>query len=272
MGDLKQDNLLGIMKFFIAVDCEGVACAVGAPGGTLNDSPNYEFARLQATREANAAAQGLFEAGATEVIVCDAHSSGVNLHYDLLDERCLIANGAGSNIRFPGMDSTFQGVVFVGYHAMDSTLRAVMCHTYSSIGYQYMKVNGDFVGELAMDAAVAGEMGVPALFVASDDKCIAEAKRFFPSIQTVTTKQSLGWNSALSKHPLRVVKEIQKEVVQAVKRRTECKPFRFKNPLEIEVRYKRIEAAEGKARQFKNWKHVDAYTVQASFESISDFF
>ena len=52
------------MKFVVAVDCEGVACGVGSPGASLNSSRNLEFAKLQATREADAAVRGLFEAGA----------------------------------------------------------------------------------------------------------------------------------------------------------------------------------------------------------------
>ena len=44
------------IKFAIGVDCEGVACAVGSPGASLNSSRNLEFAQLQATREADAAA------------------------------------------------------------------------------------------------------------------------------------------------------------------------------------------------------------------------
>ena len=72
-------------KYYIAVDCEGVACAVGTPGVGLADSENYRFACLQATREANAAVRALFDAGADEVTVWDAHGSGINLLYDELD-------------------------------------------------------------------------------------------------------------------------------------------------------------------------------------------
>ena len=52
------------MKFYIAVDCEGPACVVGEPGKGLGSGENYRFACLQATREANAAARALFDAGA----------------------------------------------------------------------------------------------------------------------------------------------------------------------------------------------------------------
>ena len=84
------------MKFYIAVDCEGPACVVGEPGKGLGSGENYRFACLQATREANAAARALFDAGAQEVVVWDAHGTGVNLQYDLLDPRCASCWAAGT--------------------------------------------------------------------------------------------------------------------------------------------------------------------------------
>ena len=92
------------MKFSIGVDCEGVACAVGSPGASLNESRNLSFATKQATREADAAARGLFDAGAEQVIVWDSHNGSLNLDYDELDERCDIAIGVDFETRWPGVD------------------------------------------------------------------------------------------------------------------------------------------------------------------------
>ncbi len=52
-------------RFYIGVDCEGVACAVGVPGQNLGDGCNYTFAARQATREADAAPDGV-RAGRTD--------------------------------------------------------------------------------------------------------------------------------------------------------------------------------------------------------------
>ena len=46
------------MRFIIGVDCEGEACVVGTPGEGIGER-QAEFARRQATREANAAATAL---------------------------------------------------------------------------------------------------------------------------------------------------------------------------------------------------------------------
>ena len=130
------------MKFYIAVDCEGPACVVGEPGKGLGSGENYRFACLQATREANAAARALFDAGAQEVVVWDAHGTGVNLQYDLLDPRCRILLGSGHRGRFAGMDKSYTAVLFIGYHARENTSRAVLAHTFCSTAFQYYKLDG----------------------------------------------------------------------------------------------------------------------------------
>jgi len=227
---------------------------------------------LQATREANAAARGLFEAGAKQVIVWDNHNGSLNLNYDLLDERCDIALGVNFEHRFPGMDGEFSGVALVGYHAMDNTIDGVMSHSFSSSTYQYLKVNGQEVGEMAIDGAVAGEMGVPVVFVSSDDKGTAEAKRFFPNIETVTTKQAMGWNAAVSKHPKRSVHEIYETIQKVVERLDKFEPFGFSSPLEFEIRFKRPDRAQAACRGYKAAERLDAYTVRYQLESIMDYY
>lgn len=260
------------MKFVIAVDCEGPACVVGAPGGTLNDAPaQYEFARRQATAEASAAARGLFAAGATQVIIWDTHGAGVNLVYEELDERCDIFNGVRGD-RMDFLDNTFAGLLFIGYHARDNTLAAPLAHTFSSSTYQWIKINGREIGEIAVDAAVAGAHGVPAIFMASDDKAVAEAQEFFPGITTVTTKVGYSWNAALSKHPHRVLKEIEAAAQTAAANRANVKPFAFASPVELEIRHKRIDTADDAARPINGWQRVDAYTVKRTLQSVTDWF
>ncbi len=260
------------MKFIVAVDCEGVAGAVGTPGGTLNDSPNWEFARLQATREADAAARGFFAAGATQVIVWDNHGGGVNLHYDHLDERCDIALGAGFPHRFPGLDGTFAGVALVGYHAMDNTVDGVMAHSFSSAAYQAMRINGRDVGEIEIDAAMAGEYGVPLILVASDAQAVAQACAICPHIETVVTKQGLGWNAAISQHPRRAVAAIEAAATRAASRAGSMAPFCVPGPLAFEIRYKRMDAAQAASRGLKGGTRVDPFTVRWDLARLSDYF
>ena len=262
-------------KYCVAVDLEGVACAVGTYGqGLAEGTKNYPFAALQATREANAAAKALFDSGAKDVIVWDNHGTGVNLNYDLLDKRCRIAMGAGSRTRFPGVDESYDGVLFIGYHSYDAP-RAVLAHVYSSSTFTSHLINGKPVGELQIDAAIAGKRGVKTLFVSADDVCVAQAKESFPWINTVVTKQALAWNSCISEHPERVCESIYASVLDAVKNIDKMRAYTIETPFELTLSYKRIEYAQGCC--FRNpdgslFEAVDAYTRRGTLEDIEQYF
>lgn len=242
MGGLRTVILEG-KNFYLGVDCEGAACVVGEPGIGLGAGEQYQFAKKQAAREANAAAQALFDLGAQRVVVWDNHGSGCNLDYDLLDSRVEIVLGSGHKGRFPLLDESFSGVMFLGYHARENTAGAVLAHTYSSKSFQYFKLDGKEVGEMEIDAAFAALNKVPVMFCSSDDKCISQAKEAFPWAETLVTKQSLSWTSAMSRHPAAVCQEIRETVRRAAHRLPEMECYRLPSPLTVEIRYKRMEDA-----------------------------
>lgn len=246
------------MKFMIAVDCDGPACVVGEPGRALSDSRDMVFAREQATREADAAARALFDSGAEKVVVWDNHGAGSNLVFDRLDPRCEIVLGAGFERRFPLLDETYTGVLMIGYHAMEGTPNAVLAHTYSPWAYAEIRANGQPVGEIALDAAVAGELGVPLIFVASDDKGCAEARQFMPWIETVETKMAYGRTCAYSKHPHVVEEEIYQNVKSAVSELCRMEKYLFAKPINIEIRFKKVLKAL-KARVRRSGWHFAGY-------------
>jgi len=261
------------MKFMVAVDLEGVACAYGPCEGNVEDAFNIDFVRKQATREANAAVCALFECGAEEVIVWDNHGRGCSLDYDMLDEKCKIAIGSTVGTRYPILDDTFSGVIMIGYHAMASNSEAVLAHTYSSVKYQHIKVNGVELGEVGIDGAIAGEKGVPVIFVSGDDKCVAEAKEIMPWVEAVETKQSFAYTRIVSKHPKTTVKEIYEGVKNAVKRLDEMKCFTVKTPVNVEVRYKRTDTATHAKLVDMNgnfFKALDAYTRTGTMKTLEN--
>lgn len=259
------------MKFMIGVDCDGPACVVGDPGKALSFSRDMPFAREQATREADAAARGLFDAGAERVMVWDNHGLGSNLLFDRLDRRCEVVLGSGFERRFPGLERSYDGVLMIGYHAMEGTPNAVLAHTYSPHAYRAIRANGVAVGEIALDAAVAGELGVPLLFLASDEQGCAEAKRFMPWVQTVATKQGLGRNCACSKHPVVAEEEIYSGVKRAVERAGEMTPFTFEKPVRLEIEFRRTtQALKARVRR-RNWRLVGLNTLRTTLSSMLEW-
>jgi len=260
------------MRFLVAVDAEGLACVFGEPGRSLNDSRDLDFAREEATRETNAVARGLFGAGAQEVVVWDNHNGSLNLRYDEIEKRCRILAGVGEVRRMSTVDQGYAGLILLGYHAMEGTIDAVLAHSFSSVTYQYLKVNGREVGEMAIDGAIAGTAGVPVVMVASDRAGCAEAKEFFPWAALVETKQGLGRNMALSRSPAHVQAELEATAGEAVAALDTMRPFTFSSPVTYEVRYQRADAAESRSRTDRRFRRVDAFTVVARGSSVCDFF
>ena len=259
------------MKFMIAVDCDGPACVVGEPGKALSDSRDMGFAREQATRETDAAARALFDAGAEKVVVWDNHGAGANLVFDRLDSRCEILLGTGFSRRFPLLDESYAGVLMVGYHAMEGTPGGVLAHTYSPYAYREIRVNGVPVGEMAIDAAVAGELGVPLIFVSSDRKGCEEAGRFMPWVETVETKIGYGRTCAWSKHPAQVVDEIFTNVQKAVGRRDSMQCFRFETPIRFEIVFKSwLGAFKARARR-RGWHLRGFREIGVKLDSMKDW-
>ncbi len=262
-------------KYCISVDLEGVACVVGSYGQGLSEGTrNFSLAISQGTREANAAAKALFDSGAEEVVIWDCHGTGVNLDYSAFDPRCKFIIGAGSRVRFPGIDSSYDGVLFIGYHAYD-TPKATLAHVYSSSTFVSHKINGKEIGELQLDAAIAGKRGVKTLFVSSDDICVSQALESFPWIKTVETKKSLAWNSCISKHPDAVCDEIYSQVRKAVEEKEGMKPYMLPTPFELTVSYKRTEYAQGcNLHNTDNtpFEWVDAYTRRGTLNDPEDYF
>lgn len=131
------------------------------------------------------------------------------------------------------------------------------------------------MGELAIDAAWAGMYGVPVLFCASDDKCVAEARATFGPIAAVETKQSLSWTSAISRHPAAVCRDIYDTVLKAARQGVGVPPFTFAEPLQVELRYQRMDqAAQAALRDVKGkgFAFVDAHTRTGTVASLRDLF
>ena len=137
------------------------------------------------------------------------------------------------------------------------------------------KLDGKEAGELAIDAAYAGELGVPVLFCAGDDACVAEARALFPGLAAVVTKEALSWTSALSRHPQAVCDDIYRTVRAAVPGAGTLVPYCMPGPLSVEIRYKRMEDAARAALTDRNghpFAQPDPFTRSGVVDGVSALF
>ncbi|MHB1356122.1 MAG: M55 family metallopeptidase, partial [Anaerolineae bacterium] len=159
------------MKIFIETDMEGVAGVLDhdtwcQPASASYPGRYYDLGREFLTLEVNAAISGLYEAGASEIIVSDGHGAG-GINPALLDSRVWLARG--STIGWPGeLDDTFDAVIWIGQHAKAGTPHAHLAHT-QWFNYLDQSINGTSIGELGEMALCASELGVPSILASGDE-------------------------------------------------------------------------------------------------------
>jgi len=227
------------MKVYISVDMEGIACVTHGDHVKL-EGTEYEMARKWMTAEANAAIEGAFEAGATEVVVSDSHGHMRNMLPDELHEDALLVRGAPRPLTMmEGLDETFDAAFFVGYHSMAGTAKGILSHTYLGRSVYALRLNGVTVGEPGFNAAIAGHLGVPVALVCGDDTVDAEMGELIPSTERVITKWAISPLSARNLTPKASQKRIRQGAKRALDRLSEIKPWLLERPIRFEVDFMR---------------------------------
>ena len=153
------------LKVYVSVDMEGVAGVVTGdqliPGGF-----EYDRFRRFMTDEAVAAVRGAQAAGATEVVVSDSHGNGESLLIELFPKDVrIVRSWPRHGEMMAGLDSSFAAALFVGYHASTTNPKGVRAHTISSAHFTRVGLNGTAVTEAELNAAYAGALGVPIVFI-----------------------------------------------------------------------------------------------------------
>lgn len=218
------------LKILISVDMEGISGVVASEECSRTAGDDYPYFRRIMTLEANAAVEGALAAGATDIIVRDAHGSGRNILPDLLHRsaRLLRDWSFGPKEMMEGIDDTFAAAVLVGYHARAGTPDAILEHTWSG-AITDVKINEVSLPESGINALVAGHFDVPVVFISGDRAACDQARRLLGDIEAVSVKQGIG-AAVLSHHPEVACEMIKAGVEKAIRNREKCKPFKLAPP------------------------------------------
>ncbi|CAG9180902.1 M55 family metallopeptidase [Cupriavidus respiraculi] len=218
------------MRILISTDIEGVA-GVFHPEQTRAGNGEYERARAWMTREANAAVQGAFAGGATEVLVNDSHGGFRNLVPDLLDPRARLVLGKPRYLgMMSGIESGCDGVCMVGYHGRAQS-RGILAHTINSGAFARVWFNAQELGEAGLYGALAGELGVPVLMASGDDVFVAETRELMPWVRYAQVKTAAGQGSGNTLSPAAACETIAQTVEQAVRQADAARPFEIAGPI-----------------------------------------
>lgn len=246
-------------SIFISVDMEGIG-GVGSPAMTSSSGKDYATARRLMTAELNAVIGALFEAGAGSVLVNDSHGDHQNVLHTDLDPRATYVQGSIKRLGMMAeLDASFDGVVFIGYHAMAGVPDAFLAHTGSG-SVKGLWINGVEVGEGGMNAYYAGSLGVPVI-LASGDRAFAEEIAALTGTPAIVTKDALGSSAARMKSPEIVREELAEGARAALATLGDASPLSIDGPVAVRIRFASttrpyiLEAIDGVRR-------IDGYTVE----------
>ncbi len=231
-------------KVHISVDMEGVA---GVVTGDQLGPQGFEYGRFREfmTKEALAAVTAAKEAGATEIVVADAHGNGENLLIEQFPPDVKIVRAWPRKLgMMAGIDQTFAAAIYIGYHASTTNPTGVRAHTFSSASLARVALNGVEMTEGAWNAAIAGHFNVPVVMASGDDAALAEIRAVIGPIEGAETKRSLGFHSALTLTPQAAVTEITAKVKSGLARRTALSPYKPQGALVVDVTFKNYTPAE----------------------------
>ncbi|MFC0525343.1 M55 family metallopeptidase [Pontibacillus salicampi] len=211
------------MKLYVSVDMEGIT---GLPDISFVDSNkhNYERSRRIMTQETNHVLDTAFGSNVEEILVNDSHSKMNNLLFDELHPSAdLITGDVKPYSMMQGLDESFGGAMFLGYHARAAT-KGVMSHS-MILAVRNFYIDDVTVGELGLNAYVAGYYGVPVLMVAGDDCAAQEAEALIPGVTTAAVKESISRSAVKTLSPKRAEKLLRTRTEQALANRHNVEPL-----------------------------------------------
>jgi D-amino peptidase len=212
------------VKVFLSSDIEGTAGIVDWQQ-VIGPGTEYELGRRLLLAEVNAAIDGALAGGATEIVVNDSHWMMQNLPPSELHGRASYISGKHKPLyMMEGLDATFDAVFFVSYHGSVGADGAILSHTYNPSAIGEVRLNGEPVGESAINALVASHYKVPVALITGDRHTVEESRRHMPGSEGVVVKRSVSRFAAHSLHPEVACELIRNGAEAAMKRASSLKP------------------------------------------------
>jgi D-amino peptidase len=160
---------------YMVADLEG-STGAWTKAHTLLATPEWQEARVELTRDLNAAAGALFERGVKGVVVKDFHRTGYNLIPAQLDRRVKLVSGyyTGPAIGYGKLYGA-DFALFVGLHAAGGNAKGFLAHTLTSRIAEIL-VNGKRICESELFATVLSAFRVPLAFFSGCPAACQEVK------------------------------------------------------------------------------------------------
>jgi len=216
---------------FLITDAEGVA---GICRQEQTEPTSAELQRLL-TGEINAAVRGFVKAGAEEVVVWDGHDGSRTLSALTIEPPArLVIGSLGPKMM---LDRGFSAVAYVGQHARAGRERAVMAHSYSSLGIQRLLMNGKEVGEIETRTALAGWYNIPVIFLSGDQAAAEDLRAVAANAEVAVVKEGLGYYACNSLTAPAAQRLIEQKAFESFGKLSSIRPYRVEGPVEFVTEY-----------------------------------
>ncbi|MEO9170746.1 MAG: M55 family metallopeptidase [Candidatus Baltobacteraceae bacterium] len=224
------------MKLFISADMEGTAGVCSWAQVDPANVSEYPVYRRYMIRELAAAIEGARAAEACDVTIRDSHWNQTNVLWDELPADVRAITGAPSPWSMnDGIDASFGGAFFTGYHGAIGAENATLAHTYSPDSIYSVSVNGVRCSEAILNAAMLGYHGVPLLLVTGDRTIVEETTRMMPWVTGAIVEESIGYYAVNSLAPAAARALIRDRAQTAIAGAKDARPFTFEPPFELVI-------------------------------------
>jgi len=224
-------------NFLIVTDMEGVGGVNNADEQLLPGQRRYDESRRLLVGEIDAAIKGLLEAGAGRVVVWDGHDGSRSLSIADIDPAAELIQGRPTPANYYLQDRLYDGILFVGQHAMAGARNGVLAHS-QSFSVERISLNGRSVGEIGQIAAIAGYFHIPVIMLAGDQAACDEILELQPKAETVAVKRGVGKASAVSLSHEEARKRIHEAARRAAARVGQFTPWFVEGPVELKFEFK----------------------------------
>jgi len=246
-------------RIFIVTDMEGGGGVNNADEQLLPGQRRYDESRHLLAGELNAAIEGALRAGASEIVVWDGHDGSRSLSVEDVHPRAQLIQGRPTPANYYLSDRAYDGIFFVGQHAMAGAKGGVLAHS-QSFSVERITINGRAVGEIGQVAAIAGYFHIPVIMLSGDQAACDELRELQPNAETVAVKRLAGKGSSMSLSHAEATDRIREAAQRAVERISSFSPWKVEGPVEMVFRYypKEKETA-GRVSVYKGQNVLEAY-------------
>jgi D-amino peptidase len=231
------------MKIYISADFEGATGVTTLKHTLAARGGDFERARVFWVDDINAMIEGAVQAGAREFLVNEAHAEMTYMLPERLRAEAHYVQGhIKPDFHMCGIDESFNGAFLFTHAGAGSGERGVLSHTFVRDFYN-VRLNGQLVGEMHMNALLAGTYGVPVAMVVGDAQTCEEARAYFGDVTCVATMEGIDRFAAMHLVPQESQRRIREGAKAAVQNLARYRPKTLPPPYTLEIDFTEVTMA-----------------------------